>query len=110
LSVEEQLSNYIYLSKYSRWRDTLKRRECWEETVDRYITFFQGHLGLAEVDEILEELRGAILNKEVVPSMRSLMVAGKALERDHAASYNCAAIAITHPRCFDEIFYLLMCG
>lgn len=115
MNVEEQLSNYIYLSKYSRWREKLGRREVWEETVRRYIDFFEQRISttIGNDEVTLNGLAGVermILEKKVVPSMRALMTAGKALDRDHAASYNCAAIAISHPRCFDEIFYLLMCG
>lgn len=110
MSVEEQLSNYIYLSKYSRWRETLGRRECWEETVDRLNDFWVKRFpDIFQREDYLEAIR-AVYNKDVVGSMRALMTAGKALERDEAAGYNCAFIAITHPRCFDEIFYLLMCG
>jgi len=115
LSVEEQLSNYIFLSKYSRWQEDKNRRETWSECVRRYTNFFEKRISeMIGNDEYtlntICQIEGAILNKEVMPSMRALMTAGKALERDHAAGYNCAAIAISHPRCFDEIFYLLMNG
>jgi ribonucleoside-diphosphate reductase alpha chain len=47
---------------------------------------------------------------DVVPSMRALMTAGPALERDNMAGYNCAFIAIDHIRAFDENLYTLLCG
>ena len=100
---------YIAASRYARYRDDLGRRETWEETVDRYINFFQakfsGTRGIPWAD-----LREAILNLEVMPSMRCLMTAGAALERDNVAGYNCAYAAVDNTRVFDEIMYILLCG
>jgi ribonucleoside-diphosphate reductase alpha chain len=101
------METYIHLSKYSRWIQGQRRRETWPETVDRLINYWKDKVGF---EEELEKIRLAILNKDVMPSMRSMMTAGPALDRDHAAAYNCAAISIDNPRVFDEIFYLLMCG
>ena len=107
--------NFIIKSRYSRWIEDLGRRETWEETVDRYINFFmdrldkQGKLS-SKVKARLDECRNAILNLEVMPSMRCLMTAGKALDRDHVAGYNCAYLPINHPHCFDEVLYCLTCG
>lgn len=103
-SIDTSMSSYIHLSKYARWKPGESRRETWEETVGRYTGFWKEHL------DGTEGLYEAILNKEVMPSMRALMTAGKALHIDNIAGYNCSAIAINNPRCFDEIFYLLMCG
>jgi ribonucleoside-triphosphate reductase len=104
---------YIHQSKYARWDDDKGRRETWEETVDRYIDQIArqadklgGGFGQSEI----EELRSAILNQEVLPSMRALMTAGPALERDNVAAYNCAYVAIDDVRVFAEILYILCCG
>lgn len=97
---------YIFTSRYARYLPEEKRRENWEEVVGRYIDFFEGKL---DVDTQCA-LENAILNLEVMPSMRSVMSAGKALERDNVAGFNCAYTAIDHLRCFDEIMYILMCG
>jgi len=56
------------------------------------------------------EIRSAILNLEVMPSMRALMTAGEAAKRDEMALYNCSFVAMDHPRAFDEILYILTCG
>lgn len=105
---------FIHLSLYARWDEEKQRRETWNETVERYMSFMVKHiksnLGLALEKEKEEELRQAILNLEVLPSMRALWSAGLALERENAASYNCAYCAINRPRAFDEAFYLLMAG
>jgi len=74
--------SFIHLSRYSRWLESEKRRETWEETVDRYFRFFDEHFsdkGVKINKAVREELREAVLNLEVMPSMRSLMTAGEAL-------------------------------
>lgn len=107
MSSLNQYQSFIHLSRYSRWDDEVSRRETWDETVDRYIAFFAKKYG---EDFPKKELREAIYNLEVMPSMRALMTAGKALERDNVAGYNCSFLAIDHPRAFDECMYVLMCG
>lgn len=99
---------YIHKSRYARFRDDLGRRENWDETVDRLISFWRERF--PDEEETLQEIRKAILNLEIMPSMRSLMTAGTALERDHVAGYNCAFTVIDSPRAFDEIMYILLCG
>lgn len=106
---------YIHLSRYARWDDSKGRREFWPETVRRYIKFWGDYLtdkGLSDTKtvNILNDIERAIINQEVMPSMRALMTAGPALERDHMAGYNCSYIAIDSPKAFDEIMYILMCG
>ena len=105
---------FIHLSRYSRWLPEKGRRETWQETVDRYFDFFDGHLmeyhKYSLPQEIREELRQAVLNLEVMPSMRCLMTAGEALRRDNIAGYNCSYAHINRVRAFDEILYVLMCG
>jgi ribonucleoside-triphosphate reductase (thioredoxin) len=107
----DDLARYIHISKYARYNEELGRRETFEETVDRYISFFKDHIGVDEATEALEkEIKPAVLGLKVMPSMRALWSAGKALARDQSAGFNCAGAAITSPRVFDELFYLLMCG
>ena len=100
--------DYIHISRYARYRDDLGRRETWDETVDRYIKYFKDYTKSRKVP--WDELREAILNLEVMPSMRALMTAGKALEKDQVAGYNCSYLVIDNPKAFDEIMYVLMCG
>jgi ribonucleoside-triphosphate reductase len=97
---------YIHQSRYARWDDADERRETWEETVERFCSFFADNFH----DFPHNLIAPAIYNLEVMPSMRALMTAGPALERDNIAGYNCSYIAIDHPRAFDEIVYILMCG
>ena len=105
---------FIHLSRYSRWVVEEDRRETWEETIDRYINFFKIHLektlGYKMGPKIKSEIKNSILNLEVMPSMRCLMTAGTALEKDNVAGYNCSYLAINRVRAFDEVLYTLMCG
>ena len=99
---------FILISRYARYRDDLGRRETFEEVVDRYINFFKSKYEGKKIP--WEDLRKAILCLEVMPSMRSLMTAGEALEKDQVSGYNCSYLPIDNPKSFDEIMYILMCG
>lgn len=105
---------FIHLSRYSRWLYEENRRETWAETVKRYFDFFEKHLLENYNYELTAELRGelenAVLNLEVMPSMRALMTAGEALRRDNICSYNCSFIIVDNIRSFDEILYILLNG
>lgn len=103
-----EYQRFIALSRYARWLPEENRRETWDETVDRYIDNVVVPRGGNHVNTA--ELRDAIRNLEVLPSMRGLMTAGPALERDNVAGYNCAYLVADHPRAFDEAMYILMCG
>ena len=96
---------WIHKTRYARYLEEEQRRENWGETVRRYTGFFEDRLDLK-----LTEFGRAILDLDVMPSMRCLMTAGKALERDACAGYNCSYLPIDSPRAFDEIMYILMCG
>lgn len=100
-------SHYIHASRYARWVEEENRRETWEETVTRYCDFFRGRF---PKEFPYEEVYNGILSLDVVPSMRALMTAGKALDKDEIAGYNCSFVAVDNPRSFDEILYILMCG
>jgi ribonucleoside-diphosphate reductase alpha chain len=107
------LQQYIHTSRYARWLPEEGRRESWNETVDRYINFFENHIKentKGSIKSIKDDLRHAIFNMEAMPSMRSLMTAGPALERENIAGYNCAFVAVDSPRAFDETLYVLMNG
>ena len=114
MSLPSSYQDFIHLSRYSRWLENENRRETWEETVDRYFNFFEKHLkdnhNYVEDKEVVEELRSAVLNLEVMPSMRALMTAGVALERENVAGYNCSFVAMNNLKSFDEVLYVLMCG
>jgi len=106
--LETTYREFIHKSRYARWLENEGRREEWPETVDRYLAFFDNKLDIPK--DTRDELRDAILNCEVLPSMRAMMAAGPALDRCNMAGYNCSAVVVDHPRVFDEILYILMCG
>jgi ribonucleoside-diphosphate reductase alpha chain len=105
---------FIHKSRYARWLDDENRREEWHETVGRYVNFMSSHLlkkhNYTIPDNVKEELHEAILHSEVMPSMRAMMTAGKALDRDNTAGYNCSYLPVDDPKAFDEAMYILMCG
>lgn len=105
---------FIHLSRYSRWVPELSRRETWEETIDRYFNFFTSHLketcNYNMPSTLRKELEEAVFDLKVMPSMRCLMTAGPALERENIAGYNCSYVAVDKPQAFDEILYVLMNG
>lgn len=104
-----EYSKFIHKSRYARWNEQLKRREEWGETVDRLVDYWNNRHP-EEFGEVMGEIRKGIFDTDVMPSMRSLMTAGKALDRDHVAGYNCSYVAVDNPRVFDETMYILMCG
>ena len=105
---------YIHLSRYARYKYDEKRRETWEETVERYFNFFQLHIkemcDVKLTDKVIDPIRSAVINLEVMPSMRCLMTAGDALSRENVCGYNCSYIAVDSLRSFDEMLYVLMNG
>ena len=105
---------YIHLSRYARYRYKDNRRETWNETVNRYFNFFKGHLkeqcDFNFTDKAIDPIKNAVLDLEVMPSMRCLMTAGEALKRENVSGYNCSYIAVDSLRAFDELLYVLMNG
>ena len=105
---------FIATSRYARWIEEEQRRETWPETVSRYFDYMEDHLAEKHSymlsDELRAELEEAVLNQDIMPSMRALMTAGPALDRCHVGGYNCSYVPVDSPRAFDETMYILMCG
>ena len=105
---------FIHKSRYARWLDDEQRRENWDETVSRYISFMADHVSSKHnyklSSSLKKEIEDAILSLKVMPSMRAMMTAGDALGRDNVCGYNCSYIPVDSPRAFDECMYILMCG
>lgn len=104
------LAEFVYYRTYARWIESEGRRETWIETVDRYLAFMKEHLGNKLKDAEYAELRQAILNQEVMPSMRLMQFAGPAARKTNVCAYNCSYIAPQSFQDFGEIIYLSMCG
>ena len=116
---------FIHTSRYARWLDEENRRETWGETVGRYINNIvapklaetcedkgDSYHALITDDqrEQINAIQDAILGLEIMPSMRALMTAGPALERDNTAGYNCAYMPVDDIKSFDEAMFILLCG
>ena len=106
----DQYQQFIHKSRYARWLPEQGRRETWAETVQRYVDFWVEREQLVEGSAETNEIYNAIYNLDVMPSMRCMMTAGEALKRDNVAGFNCSYLHIDHPRAFDELMYVLMCG
>ena len=96
----DQYQQYIAISKYARFIEEEGRRETWAESVDRYVTYFAEKFPVAKTE--LQKAASSIKELGVVPSMRAIMTAGPALERDNIAGYNCSYLAVDDPKAFDE--------
>jgi len=105
---------FIATSRYARWLEEEGRRETWAETVSRYMDNIVEPLINSQDSEsnfiIANEIEQAILSLEVMPSMRSMMTAGKAAARDNTCMYNCSYLAVDDPKAFDEAMFILLCG
>lgn len=119
--LETDYKSFIHKSRYARWLEDKGRRETWPETVQRYmdnvveealqdVSFTDGFWDSVSLNDVLIELEQAILSQQVCPSMRSLMTAGKAANRDNTCMYNCSYLPIDDPKSFDEAMYILLCG
>jgi len=106
--------SFIHKSRYARWLDEEGRREAWDETVERYMNNVVEPVvdsGSSEANfDVANDIEQAILGLEVMPSMRAMMTAGKALERDNTAGYNCSYLPVDDPKSFDEAMFILLCG
>ena len=106
--------HFIHQSRYSRWQEETQRRETWHETVNRLISFYTKYIkdnyNVVISEDINKRLVNSIINMDVMPSMRALMTAGPALEKNHIAAYNCSYLPVDSPRSFDECLYILMHG
>ena len=100
---------FIATSRYARWIEDKGRRETWVETVQRYTDYLHSK-GIDLTGQDWDDIEGAILELEVMPSMRALMTAGVAADRDNTCIYNCSYVAVDDPRAFDEAMFILLCG
>lgn len=102
------LSDITVYMKYARYLPEKKRRETWEEIVDRNK---QMHLNkFPELKEEIDEVYQFVYDKKILPSMRSMQFAGKPIEINHSRIYNCSYLPIDHPDAFSETTWLLLCG
>ncbi len=112
INFKKEIANFIFVSRYARYNEKLKRRETWEETCDRVLSMHLNKFFYLPVED-LNEIKWAfdqVKAKKVVPSMRALQFGGKAVEAHNSRMFNCSVRHIDSIRSFAEIFYLLLCG
>jgi len=101
--------SFIHKSRYAKYFDG-KGRESWSDTVGRYMDNVV-RKALGGVDNTyIKDIEQAIIGQEIMPSMRAMMTAGPALDRDNTAGYNCSYLPVDDPKSFDEAMYILLCG
>lgn len=110
LDVTKQiLSDITVHMKYAKYQEDLKRRETWEELVNR-----NRSMHIEKYPELKNEINNVydnfVIPKKVLPSMRSLQFAGKPISINNARIYNCSFLPIDHPDAFSEIMFLLLGG
>ena len=98
----------IAMSRYARFIPEKQRRETWTETVDRLVAYLE--VKTPELSKEIKEIREAVFKQEIMPSMRLMMTAGEACERDNISAYNCSYLAVNNKRAFSEALYILMNG
>jgi ribonucleoside-diphosphate reductase alpha chain len=102
------LSDITVWAKYAKYRPELNRRETWEELVQRNK---QMHLNkFPELAETIELAYKFVLNKQILPSMRSLQFGGKPIEVNNTRLFNCSYLSIDDYRAFNETMFLLLSG
>lgn len=105
-----QSAEFVYYRTYSRWRDDLKRRENWDETVQRVLTFLKEERGEKVPKKVFNKIEQYMLNFDVLPSMRLVWAAGEAAKKDNTTMYNCSFISVDSIDAFSECLYILCCG
>jgi len=107
----DQYRQYIAASRYARFLDEKGRRETWEETVSRFVEYvFSRTPAITKDVSLKSKIYDAILNHEVLPSMRAVMTAGKSADRDNTCIYNCSYLPVDDVKSFDEAMFILLCG
>lgn len=105
-----EFSKFIHLSKYSRWNDEANKREGWGETVDRWWDWLTAQAARNGLNNLDLSLKDMVYQRDVMPSMRSLMTAGPAADRDNVCIFNCSYLDLDSPVALAELLYVLMNG
>ena len=104
-----QYQSYIHKSRYAKFLPAQNRREDWDETVRRYVDYIFSKTELND-PALKADINQAILKQEIMPSMRAMMTAGKAADRDNTCIYNCSYLPVDDVKSFDEAMFILLCG
>jgi ribonucleoside-diphosphate reductase alpha chain len=108
--ISQELSNYIFVSKYSRYLPEKKRRETWKESVDRVRNMMLEKYKDCNAEEEINWAYDLMYKRKVLGSQRVLQFGGKAVLDKHCRAYNCCAAYCDRLRFFQECMYVLLCG
>lgn len=106
----EALQDYVFVSKYGRYRPELGRRETFEEAVDRVIDMHRKKYADLDIEAELAFVSAAMKDRLVLGSQRALQFGGAPILRKDARIYNCTTSYCDRPRFFQECLWLLLCG
>lgn len=109
----EALASFNFSQSYARYNTENKRRETWEEAVERVMNMHRVHLaqlGASAPEGALESIERAYKAKRILGSQRSLQFGGEAVLAKHPRAYNCSSCYVDTPKRFGETLYLLLCG
>ena len=110
----KSLMNYTFVSKYARWIPEKKRRETWQEAVDRVkqmmLDVYANGDKSEEVVSIIDQAYEDMKKKKILGSQRALQFGGQPIIKHNARIFNCIASYIDRARFFQECMYLLLCG
>jgi ribonucleoside-diphosphate reductase alpha chain len=102
--------NYTFVSKYARWLPEKKRRETWNEAVDRVKQMMLDKYADKNIIEYIDFAYEAMRKKRVLGSQRALQFGGDPIFSHNSRIYNCITSYVDRPRFFQECMYLLLCG
>lgn len=105
-----QYQEYIHKSRYAKYLPEQGRREDWDETVARYVNYIFDRTEELDRDTLKQDIYNAIHGMHIMPSMRAVMTAGKAADRDNTCIYNCSYLPVDDVKSFDEAMFILLCG
>ncbi len=108
----DNLQEYVFVSRYSRYNPALRRRETYEEAVNRVLEMHRAHFAAKGmvVEDLLREVGQAMRERQVLGSQRALQFGGEPILTKNARMYNCTTSYCDRPRFFSEALWLLLCG
>jgi ribonucleoside-diphosphate reductase alpha chain len=106
----DAISEYTFITKYSRYLQKKKRRETWDEAVDRVRDMHLQRYGTRGIEEEVRWAFEQVREKKILPSMRSMQFGGEAILQNDARMYNCAYTHADRPRFFSESLWMLLSG
>ena len=104
------IGDFVFKLKYARYNAEEKRRETWTEAVERYCKTHVERYGEETTRALIEDVKPALINREILPSMRGLQFGGQGILNKHMRMYNCTSSYADRPRFFAEALWLLLCG